>query len=81
MPQPEGDTAASQQAQPHRLLDDLVGAQLKFTAYRQPKRLRSLEIDDQLEFTWLLTRTLFAGLRNTASFRSRSLVAKMNLFP
>jgi hypothetical protein len=28
------------------LLDNLVGAQLEFAAYRELKRLRSLEIDD-----------------------------------
>ena len=28
------------------LLDNLVGAQLEFAAYREPKRVCSLEIDD-----------------------------------
>jgi len=40
------------------LFDHLVGAQLKFSAYREPQRLGSLEVDDKLKFSWLLDRKI-----------------------
>ena len=39
-------------------LDHLVGAQLEFAIDRKAKLLRSLEIDDQLKFAWLLDRQI-----------------------
>ncbi len=40
----------------HALLDHLVGPQQQRLRDREPERLRSLRVDDQLELDWLLDR-------------------------